>query len=243
MGCGPCDYAGNMLEKSKESQELSLAGIGFAILDYRGFNQMAPLPNVGATIYNKDGLPIADKGVIDDYSAEGLLKFFQEKAPSLDYAERLRSNPDDAEAYVLRAHAKFRYFNDTSGAFEDSSKAIRLYEKMPKSPERDSTLAKAYSSRSSFNSWNGNNKGALSDITEAIKLSPNDAGLHYDRSTVLLFRFKRAKAALADMDKAIELNPHNEYYYQFRAEIRGKLNDDKGRMEDMKMSEKIRKEN
>ena len=60
---------------------------------------------------------------------------------------------------------------------------------------------------------------AIADYTEAIRLSPQDSALYFDRA-ISKHHSDDIFGAVADLDKAIELNPNDADSYRFRSFLR-----------------------
>jgi tetratricopeptide (TPR) repeat protein len=76
-----------------------------------------------------------------------------------------------------------------------------------------------------------NFQGAEADLTEALKISPKDAGIHERRAYVEM-KLNNNDAALADYSEAIKINPREVRFYLFRSYIYEVKGDTKNSMAD-----------
>jgi len=74
-------------------------------------------------------------------------------------------------------------------------------------------------------------QGAETDLTEALKVSPKDAGIHERRAYVEM-KLNKNDAALADYTEAIKINPQEVRYYLLRSYIYEVKGDIKNSMAD-----------
>lgn len=153
------------------------------------------------------------------------------------FSEAIRLQPDFAEAYAFRGHA--RESEDVAGALEDMTRAIELE---PGSANRynsrgeyldhlgdyagairdldeairlDPGFAIAYNNRGDAHRENGDSDAALQDFTRAIELAPDFFLFYLNRGNV--FKDKREfQAALADCNQAIQLQPNFAGAYNSR---------------------------
>ncbi len=74
-------------------------------------------------------------------------------------------------------------------------------------------------------------QGAIEDLTECIKLNPDDAELYRERGTAK-FVLKDAVGAIDDFDRAIQIKPDYACALARRADVRVRLKDKAGAMKD-----------
>ena len=122
------------------------------------------------------------------------------------FSEAIRLQPDFAEAYAFRGHA--RESEDASGALEDMTRAIELE---PESANR-------YNSRGEYLDHLGDYAGAIRDLDEAIRLDPGFAIAYNNRGDAHSGN-RDSDAALRDFTRAIELAPDLFLFYLNRANI------------------------
>ena len=127
---------------------------------------------------------ISDKDISVDYE---LIKDICSNA--------LSDNPNDIEAFLMRAEARF-YLKEYFGAVEDYDSAIAL------NPDN----ADYYCNRSIVKYWLEDYKGAVADTTMAIKLQPDS--IHaYSKRGIAYYLSGNFTRALADFNKCIQLDP------------------------------------
>lgn len=139
------------------------------------------------------------------HNAKGI-KFFQKKAfvealKEFDHACRL--NPSGATSFQCRAYAHTELGNYEL-ALKDFSRQIELCPGFI-----------AYSDRADLRTRTGDLKGAVADLTRAVKLFPNDASLFYERGLVFQ-KLGNHKAAYEDFDQSIGLDNHKALSYMGR---------------------------
>ncbi|TFI53062.1 serine protease [Mastigocladus laminosus UU774] len=81
-------------------------------------------------------------------------------------------------------------------------------------------------------------KGAIVDLTEAIRLNPNYANAYYNRGLVR-GDLGDKQGAVADYTSAIKINPNDAYAYNNRGLVRGDLGDKQGAIADYTSAIKI----
>jgi tetratricopeptide (TPR) repeat protein len=79
---------------------------------------------------------------------------------------------------------------------------------------------------------------AISDFSEALKLTPNDPNIHERRAYVEM-KTNDYDKALADYSEAIKLKPNEIRYYLYRSYIYETKNDIKGSMADTEKALKL----
>jgi tetratricopeptide (TPR) repeat protein len=83
---------------------------------------------------------------------------------------------------------------------------------------------------------------AVADFSEALKISPRDAGI-YERRAAVEMKMNEVDKALADYSEAIKLNPNEVRYYLYRSYILETKGDLKGSMADTEKVLKMDKAN
>jgi tetratricopeptide (TPR) repeat protein len=81
-------------------------------------------------------------------------------------------------------------------------------------------------------SVNGDYKGAIADVTSAIKLSPKQVDL-YSLRAAYRSSANDLPGALADHDQTIKLEPKSDYYFHSRSSTRRVAGDVKGAINDL----------
>ena len=84
----------------------------------------------------------------------------------------------------------------------------------------------------------GNTNNAIIYLNEAIEIEPNDVRFYISRGTFK--EHENCKDAIEDYTKAIEIDPNYHFAYQFRADIKRKLDDNEGADEDDRKAEKFK---
>lgn len=129
-----------------------------------------------------------------------------------------QSNAFLARLYTGRGDVYVR-LRDSKNAARDFAKAIAL---SPQLGYRERARA-----RTDARNW----KGAIEDLTECIKLSPEDAELYRERGTAK-FVLKDSVGAMDDFDRAIQIKPNFACALARRADVRVRLKDKAGAMKD-----------
>jgi len=169
---------------------------------------------------------------------------------SIPYFDRaIKLDPTDAWSLCRRAQAK-RECEDVAGALVDVNKAIaldpkksefyfqqsRIYSDLQKTDLAIQSLGKGialhdnavgwwfYSDRSHLLIIKGDYTGGLNDLCQAVRLSPKEAGIRFDRA-VLYFRSGRYKDAVDDLTVAYASKTTNDRnrILQLRAQCYDKL--------------------
>ncbi len=122
-----------------------------------------------------------------------------------DYTTIIRLDPKSAAAYIDRANALAKK-GDLDRAIADLDKAIEL---APESPGGYLIRALLLQSRNNFD--------GLQDITEALRLAPNNAAA-YDMRAWFYAAKEDYGRAIADYTQAIRLEPKNWRFHARRAE-------------------------
>lgn len=176
-----------------------------------------------------------------------------------DYLDKaISQNPNNFDAYVIRAICKSNFLKDDKGAILDFDKAIQLNPKFEKihdlyrfRGESKFTLkdfkgaladynkaiqlkpssSEAYYDRGYCKKTIGDYQGALTDYNKAIQLNPSSNAAYYDRGYCKEI-IGDYQGALSDYDKAIQLNANYEIAYYFRGHLKGELKDYKGAIAD-----------
>ena len=124
----------------------------------------------------------------------------------IDLTIKIRSNPNDAEAYLKRGKY-YRCVDDYSKSIEDFTQAIKL----------NPNFVKAYNERGRSQEESKNYSQAIEDYTQAIKLNPDDAWTYFFRGNIHCI-LKNYEKAIEDFTKAIELNLDEDFVYSERGE-------------------------
>ena len=130
-------------------------------------------------------------------------------------------NPQDAEAYNNRGHAK-RHTGDFVAAIHDYDKAIEI------NPQ----YADAYCNRGNAKAHLEDYPMAIHDYDKAIEISPHDAWFYRCRGNAKYRMGGAFRAAIIDYDMAIEIDPKNEEVYCNRANAKESIKDYSGALED-----------
>lgn len=166
------------------------------------------------------------------------------------WSERIRSDPEDAAAYIARGLA-YRELREYDKAISDYGEAIRLdrnsvaaylnrgsvwskkrdYDKAiadyTEAIRLDPKYAGAYSNRGAAWQNKGDYDKAIANYNEAIRLDPKDAVVHYNRGHAWQSKGD-IELAIADYSQALVLDPKfSPAYYN-----RGQASESKGRYED-----------
>ena len=125
---------------------------------------------------------------------EGYMNLRDYKQALADFNTALEYAPEDPSLYTARSHCHMA-LGDHQKAIQDASRAIEL-----------SRYPHAYAMRGLVRSRMGDIDGAVSDMNEAVKLSPRDPYVYATRGLVL-----KAKGdyvgAKRDFEKVLELDP------------------------------------
>lgn len=90
-----------------------------------------------------------------------------------DYTNAIKYNPNESKYYTMRGIARMRY-GDKDGAFTDLTKAINM------NKQKGTPQALPYCIRGLVNTMKRNEKAAIEDTTQSIKLQPkNPQAFHY----------------------------------------------------------------
>ncbi len=81
-------------------------------------------------------------------------------------------------------------------------------------------------------------KGAIRDLTEAIRLNPNYDNAYYNRG-VVRYKLGDKQGAVADYNSAIKINPNDDNAYTNRGVVRDDLGDKQGAIADFNTAIKI----
>lgn len=147
------------------------------------------------------------------------------------YSERIKSNANDAEAFVLRGNLYFQ-LADYKNAVSDFSEYINL----TKSQKPGGFCSRAVAKISLLD-----NEGAIADYTEAIKLDPNLAQAYLSRAQ-LIFSMKDTKRfsmASDDCKAAIRLDFRPSRAYLTLSSMKLDTGDDQGAIADATEAIKI----
>src|SRR5689334_8939851 len=113
---------------------------------------------------------------------------------------------------VAREGSEAAKAGDWDKAIDAFRKAVEMDHKWTPS------LSAALQQRAVKRRTDQNFQGAEADLTEAMKISPKDAGIHERRAYVEM-KLNNNDAALADYSEAIKLNPQEVRYYLLRSYI------------------------
>jgi tetratricopeptide (TPR) repeat protein len=100
----------------------------------------------------------------------------------------------------------------------------------PKPTDRLSN-AEAYNDRGNERATAGDNRGAIADFTEAIKLNPKFTEAYNNRGNARVLLGDK-QGALADFNQAIQLNPKDSEGYNNRGSLRADIGDKPGALVD-----------
>lgn len=101
-----------------------------------------------------------------------------------------------------------------------NEEAIEVLKKCLKENKRS---AWAYSIRSIAKRNLGDYKGAIKDLDQAIKISPNYATAYFNKGEILSKSLHLYNEAISSYDKAIEIDKTKEWYYCNRGECKAQL--------------------
>ena len=137
--------------------------------------------------------------------------------PAASYFHRvLTSDGQNAEALIGLSRA-FRMNREWDQAEILLNSVVELH------PE----MVEAWNERARFYWGRENLKGALQDLDEAKKLSPNDYWIAIDRGTLLL-EMNRKEDALLEFNWAISINPNEYRAYAYTSGLKDDLGDHEG---------------
>ena len=122
------------------------------------------------------------------------------------FTERIKENPDDADAYAGRGRTRKWEDGGLDPAIADFTEAIRLKPK-------DTTF---YSIRAYHWSAKGDHDKANADYTEIIRINPKNVPAFIERGKSWSYE-KKYDTAIADFNEAIRLDPKKAYSYNLRA--------------------------
>jgi TonB family protein len=114
-----------------------------------------------------------------------------------DYNDAVKSDPDNADAFLYRAGAHWKKFEDGK-AFGDLSEAIRL----DPTPERLEARAWRYIAVSQPDL-------AIADLTRAVASNPRSSEAYLDRGRAHGMK-SEFELAIADFDQALSIDPDNK---------------------------------
>src|SRR4051794_15356488 len=114
----------------------------------------------------------------------------------------------------------------------DWDKAVDAFRKASEMDRKwTPSLSAALQQRAAKSQAAQNFQGAEADLTDALKISPKDAGIHERRAYVEM-KLNKMDAALADYSEAIKINPKEVRYYLLRSYIYETKGDTKQSMAD-----------
>ncbi|MBG0743512.1 MAG: serine protease, partial [Cylindrospermopsis raciborskii KL1] len=111
----------------------------------------------------------------------------------------------------------------------------KLNQEVTESKNRDSI---AYLEKGRERRNSGDNKGAIDDFTQALKLDPNNAITYYDRGAAR-YNLGDNKGAIDDYNQALKLDPNYAHAYIGRGNARYNLGDNKGAIDDYNQAIKL----
>jgi tetratricopeptide (TPR) repeat protein len=151
-----------------------------------------------------------------------------------DFQQAIKLNPKNAAAYTQRG--TLLWDENRKAAMLDFDRAVEVAPK--------DLVVRGY--RATFRELNGDNQGAIADLSYALKLAPEESEARYLRAIILKRdTVKDYKAALTDLDYLIDkdqtLQHRSDAFrvsrYQMRAEVREKMGDKAGAIADLKIVE------
>jgi tetratricopeptide (TPR) repeat protein len=151
-----------------------------------------------------------------------------------DFQQAIKLNPKNAMAYAHRG--TLLWDENRKAAMLDFDRAVEV--------APNDVVARGY--RANFRELNGDNRGAIADLSHVLKLAPEESEPRYLRAIILKRdTVKDYKAALTDMDYLIDqdqtLQHRSDAFrssrYQMRAEVREKMGDKAGAIADLKIVE------
>lgn len=120
-------------------------------------------------------------------------------------------------------------------AFDPNSGALTLLEKSDKvsigEVKSSDIISRNYSKDAESKYYSKDYIGAISDLTKAIELRPDNSDLYYNRGNAK-WLLKDYFGGLMDMEKAIELNPKFSYAYCIRGNCNNALKKTKAAFSD-----------
>lgn len=113
-----------------------------------------------------------------------------------DFTNAIKYNPNESEYYTMRGIARMR-IEDSDGAYTDLTKAIEI------NKQNGTPKALPYCVRGLVNSMKGNEKAAIEDTTQSIKLQPkNPQAFHYRGLSKMSLALKIS--SIQTMDSSIQ---------------------------------------
>ena len=178
----------------------------------------------------------------------------------IEYSEAIRINPKLAEAYIYRGIVK-SFLEDHNGAINDFTEAIRMKPNDEYSnrgivfaagtiadfnqnqaiifdPNKHDYRSFAYNQRGIVKSKLGDHRGAISDFTEVIRTSPEDAEVFTNRG-ISKAALGNCEEAIADYNQAIRINPNLTEAYANRGYMKCGLQDYQGAIADFNQTIRI----
>ena len=122
----------------------------------------------------------------------------------IDLTIKIRSNPNDAEAYLNRGKY-YSYIDDHSQAIEDFTQAIKL----------NPNFAEAYNERGRSQEKLENYSQAIEDYTQSIKLESDNPWTYFFRGNSYNI-LKNYEKAIEDYTKTLELDLEDDFVYRER---------------------------
>jgi tetratricopeptide (TPR) repeat protein len=161
----------------------------------------------GVTVLaEKDGLLKVRVNKIEGWFSKSDALLVEDAIPY--FTDQITKNPNDAEAYTLRA-AAWAMKREYDTAIKDVTEGLRI-----------SPTAKSYSTRADFYQSKNDRNKAISDYTEAIRIDPKEPHAYVNRG-VLHKLNNEIEKALSDFSEAIRLDPNEPHAYANRAMVYG----------------------
>jgi tetratricopeptide (TPR) repeat protein len=178
----------------------------------------------------------------------------------IEYSEAIRINPKIIEAYIYRGIVK-SFLEDHNGAINDFTEVIRMKPNDEYSsqgsvfaagtvadfnqnqaiifdPNKHNHRAFAYNRRGIAKGKLGDHRGAISDFTEAIRISAEDAEIYTNRG-ISKAALGNCEEAIADYNQAICINPNLTEAYTNRGYMKCGLQDYQGAIADFTQTIRI----
>lgn len=178
----------------------------------------------------------------------------------IEYSEAIRINPKLPEAYIYRGIVK-ALLEDHNGAINDFTEVIRMKpndqysnrgivvaagtipdfnqnQVMIFDPNKHDHRAFTYNRRGIEKGKLGDHRGAISDFTEAIRISAEDAEVYTNRG-ISKAALGNCEEAIADYNQAISINPNLTEAYTNRGYMKCGLQDYQGAIADFTQTIRI----
>lgn len=190
-------YSGNLLPGMEGGgifdENATLIGIHRQISN-RTFKADSISPNIQFQSNSNLGIPI---GAYSKFMSASRSRPTGVNIPTAEQVKRIQLSLE-ASTLILVDAQKLEQSGNYQGAIDKYTQLIERYNIDSQSGDRQSTfldynylLVSAYQSRAIANDKLGNNEGTAADFTAALKLSPDNPGLHYGLGVSLLKLGKR----------------------------------------------------